>query len=109
MGSKKNQHRFSIIGMIFFLILVYIGIKLFGQNVMLNQMQSEKQIKLEEKKRLEKQVEELTESYDKIKDPEEFLKIIEKIARDDYKMVKPYETIYIDKNNLKNKFVPENN
>jgi len=33
------------------------------------------------------------------------MEIIEKIARDQYKMVKPNETIYIDKNKNDNKLI----
>jgi cell division protein FtsB len=45
----------------------------------------------------------------KINDPEQFLQMVEKIARDEYKMVKPYETVYVDKNKAKNKLFTDGN
>ncbi|HBD64979.1 MAG TPA: hypothetical protein DC038_11170, partial [Clostridiales bacterium] len=48
---------------------------------------------------------ELKEDVEKMNDEEALLELIEKIARDQYKMVKPNEIIYIDKNKNDNKLI----
>ena len=46
-----------------------------------------------------------SEDVEKLNDEDALLEIVEKIARDQYKMVKPNETIYIDKNKNDNKLI----
>jgi cell division protein FtsB len=64
---------------------------------------------IEEKKLLKAEVEqksaELKQDVDKISDKEALLELVEKFARNQYKMVKPNETIYIDKNRNENKMI----
>jgi len=57
------------------------------------------------KSEAQKQAEELKQDVDKINTDETMLDLVEKIARNQYKMVKPNETIYIDKNRNDNKFI----
>jgi cell division protein FtsB len=53
----------------------------------------------------EKEALELKSDVEKLSEEETLMEIIEKIARDQYKMVKPNETIYIDKNKNDNKLI----
>ena len=53
----------------------------------------------------EKEALELKSDVEKLNEEETLMEIIEKIARDQYKMVKPNETIYIDKNKNDNKLI----
>ena len=57
------------------------------------------------KAKVEREALELTNDVEKLNDEEALMEIIEKIAREQYKMVKPNETIYIDKNKNDNKLI----
>lgn len=61
--------------------------------------------KQETKSKLEDKAKELESDVAKISDQNVLLDIVEKVARNDYKMVKPNETIYIDRNKVENKFI----
>jgi cell division protein DivIC len=57
------------------------------------------------KAEIEKKAMELKNNVEKLNEEEALMEIVEKIARDQYKMVKPNETIYIDKNKNDNKLI----
>ncbi|WP_341534031.1 septum formation initiator family protein [Sporosalibacterium faouarense] len=85
---------------IFFLIIFIYGISsFFNQQGMLNELDNKKAIKEKEVRKLTQEIEELEDKIKYSNTPE----YVEKIARDELGMVKPWEVIFIDKN--KNKFI----
>jgi cell division protein FtsB len=104
-NKEKKSFKFNIISLLFYAVAFYMVFTIVGQRRSLAAINDVKEGKIQEKAETEMELQELREDYEKINDPEQFLEIVEKIARDEYKMVKPYETVYIDKNKTKNKFI----
>jgi cell division protein DivIC len=105
--SKKSKKRpcLNLITIFFFCVMFYMLYTIYGQTQYLASINSEKEQILIQKEVLEQDLASLEENLEKINNPELFLEMVERIARDEYKMVKPYETIYIDKNKTTNKFI----
>lgn len=103
--KEKKGFKINIVSLLFCAVAFYMIFTIVGQRRSLAAINEKKEAKLLEKAETEMELQELREDYEKINDPEQFLEIVEKIARDEYKMVKPYETVYIDKNKTKNKFI----
>ncbi len=101
----KKRRRFNIINFLFTIFVIYFGYTAFNQYQMLNSLNSQVDEKLHEKAKIEKKVQELKSDVEKMKSEEALLELVEKIARNQYKMVKPNETIYIDKNKNDNKLI----
>jgi len=101
----KKKRRFNIIKFLFVVFVLYFAYTAFNQYEMLADLN--KQIKEKEaiKAKVEKEALELKRDVEKLQDEEALMEIIEKIAREQYKMVKPNETIYIDKNKNDNKLI----
>jgi cell division protein FtsB len=76
-----------------------------NQYGLLTKLRNEKEDIQQEKTVLAAEVDSLSQDLEMLDDPDKFLEVIEKIAREEYKMVKPYETMYIDKNKNENKFI----
>lgn len=95
MDRKKKR-----IGIILILVLgVWLGKTFTGQAMMRRDLAEER--KIEEKKiaSLERDIRNLEKEIES----KDSLGFVEKVAREDFKMVKPREIIYIDKNRNKNK------
>ena len=103
--KEKKSFKLNIISLLFYAVAFYMVFTIVGQRRSLTEINDKKDAKLLEKAETEMELQQLRDDYAKINDPEQFLEIVEKIARDEYKMVKPYETVYIDKNKTKNKFI----
>ena len=103
--KEKKSFKLNIVSLLFCTVAFYMIFTIIGQRRSLSDINDKKDAKLLEKAETEIELQEFREDYEKINDPEQFLEIVEKIARDEYKMVKPYETVYIDKNKTKNKFI----
>jgi cell division protein FtsB len=103
--KEKKSFKLNIVSLLFCAVAFYMIFTIIGQRRSLSDINDKKDAKLLEKAETEMELQEFREDYEKINDPEQFLEIVEKIARDEYKMVKPYETVYIDKNKTKNKFI----
>lgn len=103
--KSKRKFRFDIISFGFLILVIYMAFTIIGQGNILNSIKDIKQAKIDEKIAIENELISLDSDMQKINDPEQLLEIVEKIARDEYKMVKPYETVYIDKNKVQNKFI----
>jgi len=103
--NKKNWNFPSIFTILFIGFLIYVAITVKNQYGLLTKLRNEKEEIQEEKFELETEVANLSQNLEMLEDPEKFLEVIEKIAREEYKMVKPYETMYIDKNKNENKFI----
>ncbi|MDP3387391.1 MAG: septum formation initiator family protein [Eubacteriales bacterium] len=102
--KKKKEFKINLISIVFYALALYMVFTIVNQRLDLNNIDNQKQAKIEEKKDIELELLSLQDDLAKINDPEQFLQMVEKIARDEYKMVKPYETVYIDKNKTKNEF-----
>lgn len=101
---KKNR-KFNVINFLFIVFVMYFAFTAFNQYEMLLDLNGQIDEKQLLKADAEKEVSELKQDVEKLKDEEALMEIVEKIARDQYKMVKPNETIYIDKNRNDNKLI----
>jgi cell division protein FtsB len=102
---KKKKKKFNIINFMFTVFVLYFLYTGFTQQQMLNDLSSAIDEKKIEKAEVEKKATELKKDVEKINDQEALLELVEKVARNQYKMVKPNETIYIDKNKNDNKLI----
>jgi len=101
----KKKRKFNIIKFVFSVFVLYFAYTAFNQYQMLNELNNEIDEKMLVKAEVANEVQELKDDAEKMNDDEALLELVEKIARDQYKMVKPNETIYIDKNKNDNKLI----
>ncbi len=101
----KKKRKLNVVNLLFTVFLMYFAYTAFSQYQMLSDLNKEIDQKMLVKAEVEKEVTELKEDVAKMSDEEALLELVEKIARDQYKMVKPNETIYIDKNKNDNKLI----
>ncbi len=101
----KKRRKLNIINFLFSVFVIYFVYTAFSQYQLLNDLNKQIDEKLYEKAKIEKKVQELKSDVEKMNNEEELLELVEKIARNQYKMVKPNETIYIDKNKNDNKLI----
>jgi cell division protein FtsB len=101
----KKKRRFNVINFLFLIFVIYFAFTAFNQYEMLLDLNSQIKEKEAIKAEAEKEALELKSDVEKLSEEETLMEIIEKIARDQYKMVKPNETIYIDKNKNDNKLI----
>lgn len=104
-APKKKKRKLNIINFFFTVFVLYFAYTAFNQYQMLNELNREIDEKKLHKAEVEREVQELKNDANKINDEEALIELVEKIARDQYKMVKPNETIYIDKNKNDNKLI----
>ncbi|NLY21291.1 MAG: septum formation initiator family protein [Tissierellia bacterium] len=103
--SKENKGGFKLIHLLLIVFFVYFGVTVFKQNRIIKELKSEKT-------EMNAQIEQIKADIDYLNEEIESagtLKFIERVARDDYGMVKPRETIYIDKDKQKNPFDSKTN
>ena len=97
--NGKKGFRLKHLVLLFFIFM--IGRTLISQRIMMKDLTKRKQREEVEIAQLEKEIQQLNEEiFDK-----DSLEFIEKIAREDLRMVKPREIIYIDKNKDKYHFM----
>lgn len=101
----KKKRKFNVINFLFIVFVMYFAFTAFNQYEMLLDLNGQIEEKQLAKAEAEKEVSELKLDVEKLNDEEALMEIVEKIARDQYKMVKPNETIYIDKNKNDNKLI----
>jgi len=101
----KKKRKFNVINFLFLIFVIYFAFTAFNQYEMLLDLNSQIKEKEAIKAEAEKEALELKSDVEKLSEEETLMEIIEKIARDQYKMVKPNETIYIDKNKNDNKLI----
>ena len=101
----KKKRKFNVINFLFVVFVMYFAFTAFNQYEMLLDLNGQIEEKQLVKAEAEKEVSELKLDVEKLNDEEALMEIVEKIARDQYKMVKPNETIYIDKNKNDNKLI----
>lgn len=101
----KKKRKLNVVNLLFTVFLMYFAYTAFSQYQMLSDLNKEIDQKMLVKAEVEKEVMELKDDVAKMSNEEALLELVEKIARDQYKMVKPNETIYIDKNKNDNKLI----
>jgi cell division protein FtsB len=101
----KKKRKLNVVNLLFTVFLAYFAYTAFSQYQMLSDLNKEIDQKMLVKAEVEKEVTELKDDVAKMSNEEALLELVEKIARDQYKMVKPNETIYIDKNKNDNKLI----
>lgn len=104
-APRKKKRKLNIVNLLFSVFVLYFAYTAFTQYQMLNELNDEIDKKKTEKAEIEKEVQELQADVEKMSNEEKLLELVEKIARNQYKMVKPNETIYIDKNKNDNKLI----
>lgn len=104
-APKKKKRKLNIVNLLFSVFVLYFAYTAFTQYQMLNDLNDEINQKKMEKAEIEKEAQELQVDVEKMNNDEKLLELVEKIARNQYKMVKPNETIYIDKNKNDNKLI----
>ena len=101
----KKKRKFNVINFLFLVFVMYFAFTAFNQYKMLLDLNDQIAEREMLKADTEKEALELKSDVEKLSEDETLMEIIEKIARDQYKMVKPNETIYIDKNKNDNKLI----
>jgi len=101
----KKKRKFNVINFLFLIFVIYFAFTAFNQYEMLLDLNGQIKEKEAIKAEAEKEALELKSDVEKLSEEETLMEIIEKIARDQYKMIKPNETIYIDKNKNDNKLI----
>lgn len=105
-APKKKKRKINLINFIFAIFVLYFAYTAFNQNQMIKALDIQIADKNDIMAKTAKKAEIIKQDVDKINNNEEaMLDLVEKIARDQYKMVKPNEIIYIDKNKNDNKFI----
>ena len=98
---RKGKRKFRLKHLIILLIIFGISKTLINQKFMMKDLTKRK---IEEEQRiaqLEKEINELDQEIEE----KDSLAFIEKMAREELRMVKPREMIYVDKNKDKNYFM----
>jgi len=104
-APKKKKKKLNILNLLFAIFVLYFAYTAFNQIKMISELDVQIAEKTTQKVDAEKQSNELKQDVDKINNDEALLDLVEEVARDQYKMVKPNEIIYIDKNKNDNKFI----
>ena len=91
---KKKKKGFRLKHLLLLLFVFWLSKSLISQRIVMREAKKTKLEKEAEIAKLEMEIEELNKQI-KEKDS---LKFVEKVAREDFKMVRPREIMYIDKN-----------
>ena len=101
----KKKRKLNLMNLVFVVFILYFVMTVATQNQMLRTLDDQIVKKESERNIVKKKAEDLADDVARIDDQEVLLEVIERIARNEYKMVKPNEIIYIDKNKMNNKFI----
>lgn len=105
--SLKKKRSFNILNFIFFIFVLYFSINIVMQKSEIENIEKNISNKSLQRDALKEESLRLQEDIDNLNDKNKMLDPVERIARDSFKMVKPNETIYIDKNRNSDAFLPE--
>ncbi|MFA5524702.1 MAG: septum formation initiator family protein [Tissierellales bacterium] len=97
MVKRKKRKKIRLVHLIILALALYLGITYLNQQKMINALKSERLQKQQEKQELDNEIEDIEEKL-KYTDSLEY---IEKMAREELKMVKPDEIIIIDRDRNK--------
>jgi len=103
--KRKKKKKLSILSLVFVVFLLYFFTTTASQKKMMGDLNEQIMQKETERDITKKKSDSLAKEVESIDDKDVLLKVVERIARNEYKMVKPNETIYIDKNKTQNKFI----
>ena len=103
--KKKKKRKLSILSLAFVVFLLYFFTTVASQKKMMGDLDVQIGQKEIERDVAKKKSESLEKEIESIDDKDVLIKVVERLARNEYKMVKPNETIYIDKNKTQNKFI----
>ena len=92
--KMKKKKGFRLKHLLIILFIFWIGKSLISQRIVIRDAKKRKLKEEQQIAKLEMEIDKLNKEIEE-KDSLEF---VEKVARDEYKMVKPREIIYIDKN-----------
>ncbi|WDV45545.1 septum formation initiator family protein [Clostridiaceae bacterium M8S5] len=93
--KKRKSKLFSIGNIVIMFVVIYFFSICIKKVMLINDLEDQIAIREEENKKIESQIEDLQEKTEKGKSTE----FVESVARDDLKMAKPGEYIYIEKTN----------
>ncbi|GFN35207.1 septum formation initiator family protein [Tepidimicrobium xylanilyticum] len=95
--KRKKKPKLKLLHIIAILFIFWLSKTLISQSLMLKELKNKKVMEEEAISQLEGEIEELKEEIEN----KDSLSFIEKTAREDLKMIKPGEIMYIDKNKEK--------
>lgn len=104
-APKKKKRKPNLLNLVFMSFVLYFAYTAFNQTMLIRDLNRQISGRVAVKEEVQKQADELKSDVEKINNDEAMLDLVEKIARNQYKMVKPNEIIYIDKNKNDNKFI----
>ncbi|WP_242631576.1 septum formation initiator family protein [Sedimentibacter sp. zth1] len=104
-NTKKKKRKIKVFNLVFLAFVLYFFMTVTSQKQMINALDKEIERKEADRNQLKVKADKLKEDVAQIDDQEVLLEVVERIARNEYKMVKPNEIIYIDKNKANNKFI----
>ncbi|WP_051531426.1 FtsB family cell division protein [Clostridiisalibacter paucivorans] len=99
MSNDKGKTRLKIRHLLILFFVIYLLSTFIKQHRMITTLEAEKVQREEQVMELQQEIEEIKENVEN----SDSLEYIEKIAREELKMVKPEEIIFIDKNKYKEK------
>lgn len=101
MRKRKRKKGFRLRHLIMILIVFWLGKNLISQSMMMRDLNKRKAKEEQEIMRLEEEINQLEAEIEN----KDSLNFVEKVARDELKLVKPREIMYIDRNKENNIFV----
>lgn len=99
MEKRKTRKRIKIIHLLILALAIYLGMTFLNQQKLIKALESEKLKKQQEIEKLNSEIADIEEKLEYT----DSLEYIEKMAREELKMVKPDEIIIIDTNKSKDK------
>jgi cell division protein FtsB len=100
-----RKRKFNFVNFVFIIFVLYFAYTAFNQYKVIQYLDTQ----IEEKNLIQAKAmdtaESLKKDVEKINDNDALMELVEKVARNQYKMVKPNEIIYIDKNRNDNKLI----
>ena len=101
MKGKGKKKGLRLVHVIIGFLIIYLGFTFWNQNKMMTNLQIKKEQLAKEVEILNKDIENLTEEIE----TSDSLQFVEKVARDELRMVKPREIMVIDTNKNKKSFL----
>lgn len=103
--THKKKRKLNLINLVFVVFLLYFFMTVASQKQMINTLDEQIAQKQTQRDLVKNKAEGLANDVASIDDQKVLLEVVERVARNEYKMVKPNEIIYIDKNKMNNKFI----
>lgn len=101
MKGKRKKKGLKLVHVIIIFLVIYVGFTFWNQNKLMSNLQIKKDQLAKELEALNKDIENLTEEIE----TSDSLQFVEKVARDELRMVKPREIMIIDTNKNKKAFL----